>query len=144
MDTFVVPLVATIFGMTAATIIVLSLIRSSRRKAELRAEVQTRLIERFGSGAELSAFLNSEEGREFIAGVQSMPALLTRQRVISSVRNAIIMAALGLAFCAIWIIDDNVGMMYPGIIMLALGLGTYAAAMMTRRLAAEKGAAEQV
>jgi hypothetical protein len=130
-----IPLIAIVGSFVMVIVVVLSLAATSRRRAELRADVQTKLIDKFGSAPELVAFLESPAGQQFVDRVQGAPAVATRDKVISGVRKAVVIGAVGIGFLAIWIADRNRGFMYPGFLLLALGAGQIAAAFTASRLA---------
>lgn len=137
----IIALFAVLGAFTMTIVIVLALTRARQRRLELQTEVQTKMIEKFGSAPELINFLQSPAGREFVAGVQGSPAATTTSRVIGGIRSAIILSALGLAFLAIWIVSHDEGLMYPAFILLALGIGFYIASVVSMRLS--KSMAEQ-
>jgi hypothetical protein len=128
-----IPIFGIIFSSVMVVMIVYFVSRSKARRAEVQAEVQTRLIDRFGSAPELIDFLQSPAGRQFVSGVQSAPATLTRERILSGFSRAIILSMLGVAFLALtfWYNDDFA---VPASILFALGIGYLLATMVTYRL----------
>lgn len=96
-------------------------VQSRNRRAQLQAEVQTRLIDKFGSAPEMVAFLHSEAGRQFLSGVERMPQMMARDRIVSGFRRAIILLFLGLAFLALRLATGGEGFVIAGIILTALG-----------------------
>ena len=126
-----------IFGILSSSAMVVLIVyfvsRSKARRAEVQAEVQTRLIDRFGSAPELIEFLQSPAGRQFVNGVQSAPALLTRERILSGFSRAIVLSMLGAAFLGLtfWYDDDFA---VPASIILALGIGYLLATFVSWRL----------
>src|SRR6266536_5874885 len=71
------------------------------QQARYNADVQTKLIERFGSGPELIEFLKSSEGQQFATGISKLPKLAARDRVVGGFTRAIFLTFLGLAFLAL-------------------------------------------
>jgi hypothetical protein len=126
-----------IFGILSSSAMVVLIVyfvsRSKARRAEVQAEVQTRLIDRFGSAPELIEFLQSPAGRQFVNGVQSAPALLTRERILSGFSRAIVLSMLGAAFLGLtlWYDEDFA---VPASIILALGIGYLLATFVSWRL----------
>lgn len=117
-----IPLVG-IVTSSAVVVWVVSIVTQARlRRVEAQVAMQTKLIERFGSAPELVEFLHSPAGRQFVAGVQSAPVALTRERILGGFTRAIIMTALGAAFVALGIIVDD-GWYIPASIVFSLGLG---------------------
>ena len=121
-----------------ATIVWLG-VHAKNRKATLQAEVQTRLIDKFSNAPEFVEFLNSETGTQFLTGIDKMPKLMARDRIIGGVSRGVIMTLLGLAFIAIWIADSNVGFMYPGFILMGLGIGFFISTLVSLKLSQKFG-----
>lgn len=140
-----VPIFGIVFGTVSTLAIVWVIGRTRQRRYEVQAQVQTKLIDRFGSTPELIEFLQSPAGREFVNGVQSAPALLTRERVISGVSRSIILVFFGLCFVGMYFAlgeDDIRGLLVPAAIFVFLGLGFLVAALVSYQLAKRFGLAE--
>lgn len=73
-----IPVIGMLTSTAMVVLIVYFVAKSRQRRAELQAEVQTRLIDRFGTAPELIEFLQSPAGQQFVSGVQSAPALMAR------------------------------------------------------------------
>ena len=116
--------------------VVFLIIRMQQRKHELRAEVQTRLIDKFGSSQELIAFLESSGGREFVQGVQNEKVVI-HNRAMAGIRKAIVLSFLGIGLVTIWGISDAEWVSWFGILFLALGVGYVVAAVVSMRLGRE-------
>lgn len=121
-----------------ATIVWLG-VHARNRKATLQAEVQTRLIDKFSNAPEFVDFLNSDTGKQFLTGIDKMPQLMARDRIVGGVSRGLILILLGAAFLAIWIADSNVGFMYPGFILLGLGLGFFISTLVSLKLSQKFG-----
>lgn len=121
-----IPILGMLLTFAAAITIIMVVSRARLRKAEIQAELQSKLIEKFGSTNELIAFLQSQAGREFVAGVQSAPVRHTRDRAAGAVRVGIIFTALGVAFLVLWAVTGNEGLAWPGVFTLALGIAYFA------------------
>lgn len=128
-----IPIFGILSSSATVVLIVYFVSRSKARRAEVQAEVQTRLIDRFGSAPELIDFLQSPAGRQFVTGVQSAPALLARERILSGFSRAIVLSMLGAAFLALtfWYNDDFA---VPASILFSLGIGYLLATFVTWRL----------
>ena len=102
----------------------------------VQADVQTRLIDKFGSAPELVAFLHSDSGHEFMSGVERRPQLMARDRVVSGFRRAILLLFLGVAFLALRAAVGGEGWLVAGMILTALGaaflVSTWASMKMSR------------
>ena len=91
------------------------------RRAGIRAEMQTKLLERFSSGPELAEFLETEAGKKFLEDPERRP-----HRPLRAAQSGSVITALGLGFLvAAFLVDELV---IPGTILLALGIGLLAAA----------------
>jgi hypothetical protein len=129
-----IPLLATLMSFVIVGVIVVQISRSRLRRLELQADVQSKLIEKFGTSTELLAFLQSETGRQFVNGVQKGNTALMRDRIASGFSRAIILSFLGAAFIVLWLIMDNRGLAWPGVLLLALGAGYLVATWATTRM----------
>lgn len=129
-----------IFGMLSSTVMVVLIVyfvsRARQRRAEVQAEVQTKLIDRFGSAPELIDFLQSPAGRQFVSGVQSAPAVMARERILSGFSRSIILSMLGAAFLALTFFYDP-DFAVPAAILFCLGLGYLIATFVAYRLSSQ-------
>ena len=102
-------------------IVITTFTRSQQRRNELQAEVQTKLIDRFGTAPELIDFLQSEAGHQFVDGFHNAPRYAAREKILSGLRRGIITTLLGLGFLALFAADirENWGFIYPGCLILA-------------------------
>jgi hypothetical protein len=140
-----IPIIISVALFAMVGFIVAVKARARQRQAELQAQVQTRLIERFGSAPELVTFLQTPEGKDFLGGVQSAPALHARDRIVSTMGRAIILGLLGLGFLAMCIWDEtrNEGFVIAGCILLALGIGYFLAGLLSIKLSRNWGLMDQ-
>lgn len=119
------------------TLIFLMITQTRRRRYELHAEVQSKLIERFNSSKELVEFMESPAGRSFVNGVQRGNEGLVRNRILGGFQRAVMLTFLGLAFMVIWGIYGDPWMAWPGIILLALGIGNLVATWISLKMSKE-------
>lgn len=131
-----------VIGMITSTLMVVLIVyfvaRSRQRRAELQAEVQTKLIDRFGSAPELIEFLQSPAGRQFVSGVQGVPGAMARERIMSGFTRSIVLSMLGVAFLALtFFYNDDFAV--PAAILLSLGIGYFLATMVSYRLSSRMG-----
>ena len=130
----IIPITAILSSFSAAVLIVYFVSSARQRRAELQAQVQSKLIDRFGSTPEMIEFLKSDEGRQFVTGMQSAPALLTRERILSGITRAIVLTALGVAFLMLtFMVDDDFAV--PAAIVFSIGIGYLAATIVSYKLA---------
>jgi hypothetical protein len=112
---------------------------SKNRRSAVQAEVQTRLIDKFSNAPEFVDFLNSDTGKQFLTGVDKMPQLMARDRIVGGVSKGVIMMLLGAAFVAIWLADSNIGFMYPGFILIGLGVGFFISTLISLKMSQRFG-----
>lgn len=117
------------------------LARAKSQRAQIQAEVQSKLIERFQSAPELIEFLQSEPGQKFVTGVDATARVMTREKIIGGIRNAIIFSMLGIGFLALCISDEirNDFMLFVGTMLLVLGLGFLIATFVSMKLSRSMG-----
>jgi hypothetical protein len=125
------------FAMVA--FIVWAGVNAKNRKTTLQAEVQTRLIDKFSNAPEFVDFLNSDTGKQFLTGIDKMPKLMARDRIVGGVSRGLILTLLGAAFIGIWIADSNVGFMYPGFILVGIGIGFFISTLVSLKLSQKFG-----
>ena len=138
-----IPIVAILSSFGTAVLVVYFVTRARQRRVELQAEMQSKLIDRFGSAPEMVDFLQSPAGREFVAGVQTAPALLTRERILGGFTRSIILTFLGVAFLFLTFWEDN-DFVVPAAILLSLGIGYFLATVVSWRLSSTLSHTEDV
>jgi hypothetical protein len=138
-----IPIVAILSSFGTAVLVVYFVTRARQRRVELQAEMQSKLIDRFGSAPEMVTFLQSPAGREFVAGVQTAPENMTRQRVLGGFTRSIILTALGIAFLFLTFYRDN-DFVVPAAIVLSLGIGYFIATVVSWKLSASMNQAEDI
>jgi hypothetical protein len=131
-----IPIIGILSSSTMVVLIVYFVARSRARRAEVQAEVQAKLIDRFGTAPELIQFLHSPAGREFVSGVQSAPAVMLRERIASGFTRSIVLTALGGAFLFLTFFDDE-DFAVPAAILFSLGIGYLLATLVSYRLNAK-------
>ena len=121
--------------------VVTLLVRMRQRKYELQAEVQTKLIERFGTSQELVEFLQSPSGQQFVNGVQK-ENVIVRNRALGGIRKAIILSFIGAGLLTISLMSGADWVSWFGVMFVALGVGYLVAAFVSMRLARETDVTE--
>jgi hypothetical protein len=127
-----VPIVLFVSMFSMIVLVVFIGTRQKQRRIETLAAVQTRMLDKFGSAAEFVTFLQSPEGKNFLttaSEVRVSPA----DRIFSSIRSGIILTLLGVAFTILSFTTDD-GMIVPGVLLLAIGIGFLISAMISHRL----------
>ena len=131
-----IPIVGIISSSVTAVLIVYFITKARQRRVEAQAEMQSRLIDRFGSAPELVEFLHSPAGRSFVTGVQGASTILTRERLMSGFSRSIVLTALGGAFLFLtFYIDDSFAV--PASILFFLGIGYLVATFVSYKLSAK-------
>jgi hypothetical protein len=131
-----IPIIGILASSTMVVLVVYFVTRSRQRRLEAQVEMQSRLIDRFGSAPELINFLHSSAGRQFISGVQSAPELLTRERILSGFTRAVVLSSLGIAFLGLTFLYDK-DWAVPASIVFALGVGYFLATLISYKLSAK-------
>ena len=128
-----IPITGILASFTAAVLIVFFVTRARQRRVELQTEMQSKLIERFGSAPEMIEFLQSPAGREFVAGVQTSSMSEMRDRILGGFTRSIVLTSLGVAFMFLTFYDDN-DFVVPAAIVLSLGIGYFIATIVSWKL----------
>jgi len=124
-----------VLGSCAVPVLIVFIIaRSKSEAAAYRAQVQEKLIARFNSGPELVEFLQSPTGKQYLGEAAEAPKHRAYDRILASIRNAIILGFLGFAFVGIGIAEHDYDWFYPGFILTGLGIGFLVAAIVSRKL----------
>ena len=109
-----------VFAMVV--IIVWLKIRQRQAQLQARAEFHKQLLDKFGTGREFAEFLESPGSQKFMEGLWSKTAEQPMQNgILRPLRNGIVLTMLGLAMTGLsWM---HKGLLIPGVILLALGVG---------------------
>jgi hypothetical protein len=132
----VMPMVVSVAFFALVAVIVTNGVRSKQRVARMQIDLQSKLIERFGSAPEFVGFLQSDSGRQFMRGMGAVPKAGARNSILASVRRAIVLSFLGLGFLAICLSPEyrNEGFFIAGCILLGLGVGYGISAVVSVKL----------
>ena len=102
----IMPMVISVAFFVMVGFIVWAGARSRQRVARMQIELQTKMIERFGSAPEFVGFLQSDSGRQFMQGMGALPKAGARNNILASVRRAIVLSFLGIGFLVICISSE--------------------------------------
>ena len=118
-----------------------------------RADLQTKLLDRLGSGREVVEFCQTEGGKRFIEGLSmgTVDSLASKgsppERILGSIQKGIILTLLGLGFLSLaWKYQrDDPGdvFMVIGVVGLSLGIGFLLSASVSYRLSRSMGLLEK-
>jgi hypothetical protein len=131
-----IPIVGILASFGATVLVVYFVTRARQRNAEIQAQTQSKLIERFGTAPEMIQFLQSPAGREFVSGVQRPLVDQTRERILVGFTRSIVLTALGAGFLFLAFWEDN-DWVIPAAIVLSLGIGYFIATVVSWRLSAK-------
>jgi len=120
-DIVIVPMIISMLSWIAW--VIFSTIRRYKI-AKLQAEVQTRLLDKFGSGQELLAYVQTDTGKRFL------DSLVAEQRtpygrILGAAQTSVILLLLGAAlmFLRGRVSEAEQGFLVLGTLILALGIG---------------------
>ncbi|SRR5216684_788624 len=122
------------FCMVAFIVFIVA--RTKSRQAELQSQVQARLVDRFSTAPEFVDFLRSQEGKQFLGGVETLPKLQASDRILRGLRTAIVTTFLGLGFLGLCLSREvgNDGFLIAGGILTAIGIGNFISTFVSLRL----------
>jgi hypothetical protein len=120
-DIVILPILFSLFAFVAW--IIFTTIRRYKT-AKLQAEVQTKLLEKFGSGQELLAYVQSDAGKRFSESL-AMEQRTPYGRILGAAQAGVILVLLGLAllFLRGRVSGAEEGFLVSGTITLSLGVG---------------------
>jgi len=120
-DVVILPLLMATFG--SVVWIIFATIRRYKT-AKLQAGVQTKLLEKFGSGQELLAYIQSDAGKRFTESL-TMEQRTPYGRILGATQAGVILILLGLAllFLRGRVSGGEEGFLVSGTIILSLGVG---------------------
>ena len=120
-DIVILPILFGLFGFVAW--IIFTTIRRYKT-AKLQAGVQTKLLEKFGSGQELLAYVQSDAGKRFLESL-AMEQKTPYGRILGAAQAGVILVLLGLAllFLRGRVSGAEEGFLVSGTITLSLGVG---------------------
>jgi len=127
--------VLSIFSTVAWVIRGFVLSRQRIQVARLQAEMQTRLLEKFGTSQELLAYLQSAPGERFVESA-TIESPKPYGRILGSMQSGVILALVGIAllFLSGRIPEADDGFLFLGTVGLALGVGFLLSAVLAHRL----------
>ena len=113
-----IPIIS-IIGTSATVVLIVWLVtRARQRRAEMRSEVQMKLIDKFGSSAEFVKFLESPSGLQFL----EQPRRASRDRALGGLTSALVCTFVGLAFLGCGLVLGDPGFYVPAFILIGIGL----------------------
>ena len=107
--------------------------RQRRERQQREIELRSRMLEKFGTSEEFVAFMGTDAGRRFLDTPTKAEKSL-RGRVASSLSSGVVLILLGMAFFSLYWLRDTPGLMFPGAILSAIGIGLVISALIYWRL----------
>jgi hypothetical protein len=113
-----------LFGLLGFIVWIIFTTIARFKTAKLQAGLQTKLLERFGSGQELLAYVQSAAGKQFLESF-AMEQRTPYGRILGAVQAGVILVLLGLAllFLRGRVAGADEGFLISGTITLSLGIG---------------------
>jgi len=123
-------------GVFVLIFVIVFLLHSARRQ-QAQNDIRKTLIERFGTAQDLGAFLQSEGGKEFIAGLSSGESG-AYSAVLGSVQRGVILLLMGFGCAAanVFIGQAFIGI---GLVLMCAGIGFLVSGFVTYRLSRSWG-----
>lgn len=134
-----IPIFSVVGSFTMVVMIVWLISRAKQRQARYRAEVQTKLIEKFNSAPELADFLASPAGKQFVGGMHEPIRASVHDRIFSGIKWSLIITFIGVGFLIARFGTNDADLIVPAGILIALGIGWMIATFVTYRLSRSWG-----
>jgi len=138
-DVFWIPIIAIAGSFAMVVAIVWLITRTRQRNVQSRAEVQMKMIERFGTAGEFTQFLESPAGREFL----EQPRRMTRERVLGGFTSALVCTFIGLAFLGSAFVTSDPGFYIPAFILMGIGIALFISAAISWKLTKQWNGTQQ-
>ena len=104
-----------------------------RARIQGQADLRKQLLDKFSSGQEFTEFLATPQGQSFLKDQEASAAQRSpKVRIISSICSGIVLVLLGGAFFGL--MYQKHSFVFPGTILMALGVGILVAAAISYRL----------
>ena len=129
-----------ISGIILAGYVVLLAMRRSQAQSHARADLQKHLLDKFASGGEFAAFLESPGGKRFLENISS-PQVNAKERILKTMRGGVVLTVVGLGALALSV--RNHALIIPGALVLALGVGLLIATAVSYRFSKKLGLLER-
>ena len=133
---FLVPIITSLALFTMISWIVWVEARRRQMQSKSVAELQSQLLAKFGSAQEFVQFMQTDEGRRFLATLAQV-RLSPAERVLRSIRIGVILTIIGLGWLSLALtgrFDDDGALTVIGVLFLATGIGFLISAAISYRL----------
>jgi hypothetical protein len=125
-----IPIISITGSFATVVAIVWFVTRARQRRAELRSEVQMKLIDKFGSSAEFVKFLESPSGMQFL----EQPRRVSRDRAVGAITGALVCTFIGLAFLGCGLVFGDPGFYVPAFILTGIGIALFISSAISWKL----------
>src|SRR5436309_10048335 len=125
LESILIPIIVPLGSFAMVVLLAWLKHRTNEAKLRTQSEAQRQLVEKFGSGKELSEFMETEGGRRFFSNFLAADSNIQRQ-IEKTIRTGVIIISVGLGFVAL--IVRNPQLLIPGVILISLGAGFLVAA----------------
>ena len=135
-----IPVVSVAGFYIMVALIVWVVVNGRKARAAMRADVQTRMIDKFSASPEFVAFLQTDQGKDFVKSLEENPRGQGAERILGGVTRSVVLSILGLGFLALDLTSaGDEGFTIAGCILLALGIGYFIATIVTYRMSKSWG-----
>ncbi|MEO8215661.1 MAG: hypothetical protein ABI718_01115 [Acidobacteriota bacterium] len=109
--------------------------RKRQREVEAITQVQTKMLDKFGSAPEFVDFLRSGEGLKFLQGF-ALERRNPAEKLFGTIRSGIVLSFFGAAFLALAALthEDPEGFMITGVLIGSVGAGFLVTAYVANRM----------
>ena len=113
----------------------------TRRSMKFQYELQSKLLERFGSAPELLDYVKSDAGLRFIESSMTEPRANPHARILGSMQTGTVLAALGVGFLVLRPLLPDAAQPFAvfGVLSLCVGAGFLGSAWVSTALARRWG-----
>ena len=110
-------------GVFAMVVMIVWLVHLAKeKKLREQAELQKHFLNKFNSAQELTQFLDTPQGQSFLKDLQiGGNTGGPKERIIGSIKSGVLLLVLGGGFWILRRFEED--LIYPAVILLALGIG---------------------
>jgi len=112
-----------------------------RHTVQQRAELRRHLLDKFNSGQDLTQFLATPQGQNFLREIEMSRSGSAKDRIMRTVITGIVLSLLGGGFLVLLRYEHD--LIFPGVILLALGIGFLVASVVAYWLSKKWGVFEE-
>lgn len=126
----------------AMVVLIVYIAHLSRKHAmQQRAELRRHLLDKFNSGQDLTQFLATPQGQNFLREIEMNRSGSAKDRILRTIITGIVLAALGAGFLGLMHFESDLAI--PGVILLAIGIGFLIASVVSYLLSKKWGIFEE-